>query len=379
MTYEEFKGRKPIVRNGLTLPARASDFDNPFAEGELKMESGGTTGLAMSVNQNLEHLAVSARYLLLMMDAHGLMGVPSANWTSFFPSGGLHGDPSSRPHRTAGSTPGFFLRVGASPSIGSNMILRRCTCFCRYDSTVPRALSASGQARTSDYDCRAGCTIRSRRMVAVAPCECESRLACGSRRAASRIGLDRCGDSGGAEPLTPAKSKAIRALGGSTAFQLYHGRSESADHLLCEFDRPGRCALIQDGYALFYHPHQIESARVTVPAFNLTSLLETAPKVLFNYEADDYGIVEERQCGCVLEDYGYTTHIRQVRSYTKLVGEGVTLIGNEIQQFLEELLPARFGGARWIINSWRRKMTKDSHGSICSSVHARRDGPGTVT
>ena len=38
-------------------------------------------------------------------------------------------------------------------------------------------------------------------------------------------------------------------------------------------------------------------------------------------------------------------HIRDVRSYTKLVGEGVTLIGNEMVRILEHVLPSRFGGS----------------------------------
>jgi hypothetical protein len=81
-----------------------------------------------------------------------------------------------------------------------------------------------------------------------------------------------------------------------------------------------------------------------VPAFNLTTLLPSAPKVLLNVQMDDYGIVEERHCGCELDTYGYTTHLHEIRSYSKLVGEGATLIGNEMQRILEEDLPARFGG-----------------------------------
>jgi hypothetical protein len=65
---------------------------------------------------------------------------------------------------------------------------------------------------------------------------------------------------------------------------------------------------------------------------------------LLNVQLDDYGIVEDRACGCELESYGLTTHLRQVSSYSKLTGEGVTLIGSELLRILDELLPARFGG-----------------------------------
>jgi hypothetical protein len=83
---------------------------------------------------------------------------------------------------------------------------------------------------------------------------------------------------------------------------------------------------------------------VTVPAFDLTTLLMTAPKLMLNVQMDDYGVVEERACGCDLDSLGYATHLRQIRSYSKLKGEGVTLIGGEMLRILEEDLPARFGG-----------------------------------
>ncbi len=83
---------------------------------------------------------------------------------------------------------------------------------------------------------------------------------------------------------------------------------------------------------------------MTVSAFVITTLLPMSPKVLLNLETDDFGIVEERHCGCELESYGYTTHLREVRSYSKLTGEGVTLIGDDMIHILETVLPARFGG-----------------------------------
>jgi hypothetical protein len=84
---------------------------------------------------------------------------------------------------------------------------------------------------------------------------------------------------------------------------------------------------------------------VTVPAFHFTTLLPTAPKLLLNVESDDYGVLETRSCGCPLESYGYSEHIREVRSFRKLTGEGVSLVGTEMVRILEEVLPARFGGS----------------------------------
>lgn len=100
----------------------------------------------------------------------------------------------------------------------------------------------------------------------------------------------------------------------------------------------GMCGLIQ-------YDRRVPNSEQTVPAFYFTSILPTAPKILLNAESDDYGIVENRSCGCPLEDLGLTDHLRQVRSFSKLTGEGVTLIGSDVVHILEEVLPARYGGS----------------------------------
>jgi hypothetical protein len=102
--------------------------------------------------------------------------------------------------------------------------------------------------------------------------------------------------------------------------------------------------LFKDVHALISFEQHVEGFETNVPAFHLTSLSPRSAKICLNAQMDDYGIVEERACGCELEQYGYTTHVRQVRSFRKLTGEGVTLIGSELLNILENVLPARFGG-----------------------------------
>jgi hypothetical protein len=82
-----------------------------------------------------------------------------------------------------------------------------------------------------------------------------------------------------------------------------------------------------------------------VQALVYTTLLPTAPKLMLNVESDDFGIVETRSCGCPFDELGYPRHIRQIRSFKKLTGEGMTLVGTDMVRVLEEVLPARFGGS----------------------------------
>ena len=147
------------------------------------------------------------------------------------------------------------------------------------------------------------------------------------------------------EPPSPAKVRIIKRSGARWAPKYIAG-DFGAIGLGCR--KPvdeSDLHFLKDGLAIILHPRQVLDSEVTVEAINYTSLLPSAPKILLNVESDDYGIFETRSCGCPFENYGYSEHLRKVFSFSKLTGEGVTLIGSEMLHILEELLPARFGGS----------------------------------
>jgi hypothetical protein len=102
--------------------------------------------------------------------------------------------------------------------------------------------------------------------------------------------------------------------------------------------------LLEDCVALIQHPREILDSGIEVDAFYFTSLRPAAATILINVESDDYGVVEKRSCGCPFDELGYHRHVHSVRSFGKLTGEGVTLVGSEMTRILEEVLPRRFGG-----------------------------------
>src|SRR5262245_27296702 len=44
VTFEEFKGREPIVRHGQVIPVQARDFNNPYLSHYYQVETGGSSG-----------------------------------------------------------------------------------------------------------------------------------------------------------------------------------------------------------------------------------------------------------------------------------------------------------------------------------------------
>jgi len=100
----------------------------------------------------------------------------------------------------------------------------------------------------------------------------------------------------------------------------------------------------QDAVEVFSCPLKVPGFNTNIPVLNFTTLLPSTPKIMLNLQVDDYATVETRSCGCDLETLGWNVHLRQIRSYRKLTGEGVTLVGSDMVQVLEEVLPRQFGG-----------------------------------
>jgi hypothetical protein len=163
--------------------------------------------------------------------------------------------------------------------------------------------------------------------------------------AAEEHGLDISGTFFrlGGEPFTAARAEAIgrtgaRAVSNYSMSEL--GRvavacaaPEALDDLHVAIDQ---LAVIQRERAV--------GPGAVVPALLYTTLRPTAPKLMLNVESDDYGTLEERDCGCLLGRLGFTTHVYDVRSYEKLTSEGMTFVGSDLIVLLDEVLPARFGG-----------------------------------
>jgi hypothetical protein len=345
ITFEEFKGRKPIERNGQTMAVTARDFDNPITRRDFTLQTGGSTGTAIKVGVDLNDIAARSPLEMIGLAAHGLLDAPCVRWTGTLPDGSLRNILRSARFRRVPAR--WFSPAGLRDSkywvkyglatyyivawmrlLGVNVPWPKTV---QVDQALVVARSVEELVRA-----RGSCSVISTVSRGLRVC-----------LAAQEAGIDLRGAVffGNSEPATSAKARQIVASG--AGFISGYGMVET-NRIGVGCARTERCDdlhLHSDAFALFTYPYAVPGFGVTVPAFNITSLLSTASKVMLNIQMDDYGVLEERRCGCDLECYGYTTHIREIRSYSKLTGEGVTLIGNEILRVLEEVLPTRFGGS----------------------------------
>ena len=147
------------------------------------------------------------------------------------------------------------------------------------------------------------------------------------------------------EPITEVKLKEIESAGASAYSQYIFTEAGWVGSACLNPNASDDIHLLTDTLALIQHQREVPHAGVSVDAFLFTSMLPSAPKVLFNVESGDYGTVETRSCGCKFEEYGFTDHICNIRSFDKLTGEGMSFVGTDLLRIIEEVLPAKFGGA----------------------------------
>jgi hypothetical protein len=344
VTFEEFKGRAPIVRGGQELPLDPLGFDTPHVRGYFVTSSGGSTGTARRVRLDLQHLRNSIPRQLLLHRAEGGPEVPRIVWLDLPPAPGLNWVLRAA---AAGETPAtWYTSVwgGAGTSRRFQWSAQATVLMAQLSGRpiaapihIPMDRADIVARRTRDLLDREGRCIVSAgvsRLVRVA-------------LAARQAGLDLTGAtfSGGGEPPTHAKVAEIEACG--ARFTSAYHLSEAGwvgRHCTASTD-PNDQHLMRDHLAVIQIPQPVPGFDRTVQAFCYTTLLPSAPKLLLNFESDDYGILETRDCSCPWGKLGFTEHVRDIRSYRKLTGEGLTLVGSDMERIIEEVLPRAHGGS----------------------------------
>lgn len=307
VTFEEFKGRKPIVRHGHEIPVTTWDFDNPITRRHFSYQTGGSTGAASSVCADVDYVAEQVPHDLILEAADGTLDAPLALWRGILPDNVLAGM-LRRACTTRKQAERWFSPIGWRDS-KHWFKYAAATCYTLfwmglYGMQVPfpevvkvdQALVVARWMAEMVKE-HGTCMLSTTVSRAVRAC-----------LAAQEAGLDLTGATirVGGEPPSPAKLRQMERVG-ARHNPIYVMMECGIIASGCRHPVDGTDVhLLKDAFALFTYPHTVEKIGITVPAFNLTTLLPTAPKLMLNVQMDDYGIVEERHCGCELEDYGFT-------------------------------------------------------------------------
>ncbi len=331
---EEYKGRAPVIRRGRVFHFRDRDFANPRARELLHSRSSGSRGAGTPTAISADDLLETARTRLWLDTGYGLT------------------DRDVVVYRTPGT--GAYQTV--SLALQGRLPLRWFSPLEHGGQAAPLMLRVARLAagvRVPPLEVVPASRLMplvrfvrqaSRHRGIIVDTFVNSALRIVLAAAEAGVDLGDVAFAVGGEPLTAFKRHQIESRG-HHLFPRYAFSEIGIVAWAC----PAPAAaddlhVMTDRVAVRQYRRATDAPGPPVDAYLFTSLLPHARHVLLNAESGDYGILEERACGCFLDRAGLTAHMNTIRSFEKLTAEGVTFIGPSVITLLEEELPREFGG-----------------------------------
>jgi hypothetical protein len=343
LTVDEFKGRRPIVRGRLTHQVHSASFQNPRSAGHVPARSGGSRSTGTAILMDLDFIREAAEDTRLLVDAWGGIGWTRAFW--HVPGSGViarlleyasFGPPPSR----------WFSQVDpAAPRIHSRYrwsahLLRTAGWLAGRRFPRPEHVSVDAPqpiARWMTAMLAQGKTPHVHTYVSSATRLCHAAQAAGLELRGARFMVV-------GEPLTAAHRRAIEATGASVVARYGIVECGVVGFGCLAAREPDEVHLVDDLHAVV-QPNEDGNNGPLPGTLLLSSVRPAAPLILLNVSMGDHGIVKSGACNCPVEALGWSRRLHTIRSYEKLTVGGMTVLDSDVIRLLEEVLPARFGGA----------------------------------
>jgi hypothetical protein len=345
-TVDEFKGRVPVRRNGVHFQCNEKMFDNPFVSQVYEVRSGATRSAGTRVRIDFDYLHQRSLYDALLLDIHGCLTAPVANWFPVFP--GAPGINSSLRFAHIGNPARRWfsqvdeekLNISWEKKWGKKLIyvLSRI-----YGNPLAAAEYADLNQAQKVAEWVSQMLEEHPRCVVYTFAASAARVCMAA--ADSNLNIKGAKFLVTGEPLTPQKRHEIEAAGAS-AVPVYGISEAGVIAAGCDRldDASDHCHLYKDTTAIIPHECEVPYTDTTVDSYLFTNILYESPKILLNADMGDYGDLDSGTCTCGFGEVGFDTYLSSIRSYEKLTGEGVTFVNTDFVWIVEKKLPEMFGG-----------------------------------
>jgi hypothetical protein len=342
LTHDEFKGKREIVRSGRHIASNAMSFGNPAMQGLIETSSGGSRSPGTLTRQIPKHNVSRDPYFALSYQEFNLEGSAEIHVRDILPVFDGLGSflrVSRMGHRADHwfSVSGGLGHFGHYRAVTNAMVAIANLSGARVP--FPRILPPNdftpvarriAELRRRGVRCLVGTSAS--RAVRIAA-------------AAAETGSDISGTVffAGGESMTEAKRAAIEATGAEVTV-VYWIHEIGPVGMSCRQLRGNCVHHFSDNSAVIAYGRIAPLSQTPLSSLLFTTLSITAPRFLINVEMDDAGTMQPADCGCCFFKTGFTSTIRNIFSFGKLTGQGVTLVGTDLVRILEERLPVTLGG-----------------------------------
>ncbi|HUN62531.1 MAG TPA: hypothetical protein VMU53_11095, partial [Candidatus Sulfotelmatobacter sp.] len=280
LTVDEFKGKVPVVRNGIEFWCEEGWFDNPFLSYVYEVRSGATRSAGTRVRIDFDYLHQRSFYDALLLNMHGCLRAPVANWFPIFP--GAPGINSSLRFAHIGNpvqrwfsqVPEDRLSINWEKKWGTKLIF---TLGRRHGLPLaePEYVGLEDAVKIAEWAAAAlqehgNCVVYTFASSAVRVCIAAAEKNLNIKGAKFFVT---------GEPLTPQKKKEIEAVGASPV--PIYGISEAGVIAAgCDQIHPqsDHCHLYKDTTSIISHRQNVPHSDLFVESYLFTSLVHESPK-----------------------------------------------------------------------------------------------------
>jgi hypothetical protein len=346
VSFDELKGRAPIVRPGFSLEVKQSDFDPPRVQRGITASTSGSRSAGTTAIFDWDLIEEHAATELMLAAIHGALDNPKGLWLPVPPGlAGIHAVllyakagcrfdrwfTQVREDSISGSVDRRTLRLGTL-AIRSACRLRGCR--------VPESLFTPSSDAQFVARWLAGEVGRGKSPMLRTYASAAVRIA----RAAAQEKLNVTGALvlTGGEPLTDSRRAFIEAQG-MRCYPRYSAADAGLIGAACDQ------RTVTDEMHLYETRFSITSG--PQKELLLTTLTPTAPKVLFNTSIGDTGEITARACGCLFGQTGMQLRVMRVQSSEKITHEGVNVSVADLERIAADAI-VRAGGSPADFQLW---------------------------
>jgi hypothetical protein len=346
LTVEEFKGKTEVRRGHETFRVSAEDFAPPEAPPGFITRSSGTNNAPVSSIISLERIAVQTLEVAIFFSAHGLLDKAHGLYDPILPAGSGMRNLLINAKLGIDTERWFARKVPRKNKTGS---------WYHYLTTQGIVALANlygpGFPRPEFVD-----VTDMGRIVRWIAEKQRQGIGCGIKTAASNaariaetartMGVSLSGATFvcGGEPFTDAKRDAIVRSGAAATPRYGFVNGGSVGNGCGDPAHTDEIHVNRHTFAILTAPEGHPARGNSIRPLLFTTLLPSDPWLLLNVENGDYGVLEERDCGCALQRVGLTLHLHHIRSYEKFTSEGMNYFFGDLFDIFEKRLPAEFGG-----------------------------------
>jgi len=345
-TVDEFKGKVPVRRKGVDFVCDEGMFDNPYLSFVYEVRSGATRSAGTRIRIDFDYLHQRSLYDAFLLDLHGCLTAPIANWFPVFP--GAPGINSSLRFAHIGNPVRQWFSQVAEDQVRVNWEKRwgTKTIFAVHrlfgcPLAEPQYAGLNDAHRIAEWASGAlaehsNCIIYTFAASAVRVC---------IAAAEANLTLKGAKFLVTGEPLTPHKKREIESTG-AAAIPVYGISEAGVIAAGCDqaHSQSDHCHLYKDTTAIISHQQVVPNFDLCLDSYLFTTLLYESPKLLLNVGMGDFGDLDSDGCDCGFGSLGFNTCLSNIRSYEKLTGEGVTFVDTDFVRIIEKELPDTFGG-----------------------------------